>query len=1262
MNANEQVVQAATALTRQLQLERTLAALKVLRSPDAKTPNDWAQQTGRTDRYLREFLETLANENLDDQRKATVPTAPDRLTQIRRQSNTLTTDGWHECLAAYSDVIEAVLQTSGIAVDGKIGRGGVGKALGKVVIIQATRESASRLQTLLLAHSIQGEGFLPSGLLEISHLWTLASRFVDSPVSGLSDASQDLHAKIQQSSDWRDLRRSATAIITHQPITADIYPSTSAGRRDAVAEGIFNIEEEECRQILARMAQFRHDDKAQNMSAYTWAAIAILSELAVGALAWIIVASRRRLAHAHILSQESEARWRGITDSAQDAILMMDSQGRVTHWNPAAERMLGYTVAEAIGHNLHELVVPARYLESHRRAFPHFRKTGCGNAVNRTLELCARRKDGQEITVALSLSAIQVDGQWHAVGILRDETERKACDERLAYHRRKLQQILDTFPNGIYLVDQQHNIEYLNPYLESLFGPVGGQKCYQYFHDQTTPCPWCKAGRVFQSEDVRWELPFAKNGRVYELLNTSLKSEDGRLLNFGILQDITARKESEEALRGSEQRHRQLVEACVSGIAVHEMLFDPQGTPIDFVLLSANPAFEKQTGLSVKDILGRRVTEVLPGIDNSPFIEKFGRVVQTGEPMNFTEYCQPLDRHFLINAYRVGERQFAVVFQDVSDRIRVEEEQARAVQRMEALLNLNHMVDHPIKEIIAAAVESAVRVTGSEMGYLADVNRDEPALTMRYWSQSAQNASTVADNNVTYPIDAPGPWEEAMRQRSPIIINHEVVRPPHGQDTCEHFVPLNRHMTVPVFDGDNIVAVAGVGNKPSDYNERDLRQLRLLMEGLWLVIMRKRAAEDAQGVAIALESANKALEEFNYLAESAARAKSEFLANMSHEIRTPMTAILGYTELLANSVEHPGHREAVKIIQRNGDHLLTLINDILDLSKIEAGKLHVEHVACSPMAILSDVVSLMRVRSDAKGLSMRMESIEPLPESVMTDPTRLRQVLVNLVGNAIKFTEAGEVRLIAKFLDAETPSPRLCYEVVDTGIGMTTEQIQSLFVPFQQAEAQTTRRFGGTGLGLAISRRLATLLGGDITARSEPEKGSTFVLTIEAHLASDTEAASKPTDTASPDSNRKRPMELHCRVLLAEDGLDNQRLFSLLLKKGGAEVTVVENGQAAVQEALAAGSQGDPFDIILMDMQMPIMDGYEATRRLRVQGWTGPIIALTAHAMAEDRQKCLDAGCDDYLSKPIKKPDLLEIVARHTPARTWPITGDAPRN
>ncbi len=404
-----------------------------------------------------------------------------------------------------------------------------------------------------------------------------------------------------------------------------------------------------------------------------------------------------------------------------------------------------------------------------------------------------------------------------------------------------------------------------------------------------------------------------------------------------------------------------------------------------------------------------------------------------------------------------------------------------------------------------------------------------------------------------------------------------------------------------------------------------------------------------------LAQANDLLSLAKDTAESANRAKSQFLANMSHEIRTPMTAIQGFAELMQDPELGDAERRAyANTIRRNSDHLLRLLDDVLDLSRIEADRMQLATERTPLVPLLQDVLELMQARAAVKGLALRLRLATAVPAWIMVDPLRLRQILLNLVGNAVKFTEQGEVTVIVALETAVGVQPQVLISVADTGIGIDPEEMARLFQPFAQADASTTRRFGGSGLGLAISRRLATLMGGELTAESAAGDGSRFSLRIDPGVIDDAPMETVPEQVisavAEPVRVKSDGFRPHVRVLLAEDGVDNQLLITTYLRHAGVDVTVADDGRAAVDAVRRAESAGKPFALVLMDMQMPEMDGYEAARVLRGASFSMPIVALTAHAMAGDRDQCLEAGCTDYVAKPLSRAGLLAAIRRNLPA------------
>jgi PAS domain S-box-containing protein len=415
---------------------------------------------------------------------------------------------------------------------------------------------------------------------------------------------------------------------------------------------------------------------------------------------------------------------------------------------------------------------------------------------------------------------------------------------------------------------------------------------------------------------------------------------------------------------------------------------------------------------------------------------------------------------------------------------------------------------------------------------------------------------------------------------------------------------------------------------------------------------RKCAENSLRNANLQLTEQMRHAEELKLQAEQSNKLKGEFLANMSHEIRTPLTAILGFSDLLATEDSADVCRDqshmAIRSIQSNADHLLAVVNDILDISKIEAGIESTKYEELNPAQAVLDVVGLTNPLAIKKDITLGVHFESSLPSKIFSDKTKIRQILLNLVSNGIKFTDRGGVDISVRH-ECSTELLTIC--VSDSGIGMTPEERGSIaeFKAFNQADGSTSRQFGGTGLGLKISNALAQMLGGGIEIDSTQGVGSTFTLTIQAKLVeggSFVEPAQllqncTPSPTSQSPTRSIANTLNGLRVLVAEDGHDNQQLLSFVLKTAGAEVHVAGNGASAIKH-LQSLDHSDMPHIVLMDLQMPVMDGYTATKQLRDSGFVVPIIALTAHAMEHDRDKCIAAGCNDYLTKPINKHLLID--------------------
>ena len=893
----------------------------------------------------------------------------------------------------------------------------------------------------------------------------------------------------------------------------------------------------------------------------------------------------------------------------------------ITHVNQRMAEMLGFTVEELVGKGPEQVHLSMENF--HEFGEKYYWRLAESEIVQ--IEYPLRHKEGHTVWCLFNGRAIAPpDLGKGAVWIIDDITARKEAEAKIIDQSLFIQSLLESASvpvfykdvSGVYLGCNGAFEDFLGASREEILG-----------HTSADLAPAALAN-VYQEKDLQLianggaqtyesDVATPRGPRRVIFHKSTFCDNTGEVAGLvGVVTDITDRIRSE----------RELLEKT----AMLSTVFD--GIPDTVILQDTNHnvLFYNQAGLNIlsesaDDVLGQKCY-ALQGRSQRCHSCAVEKAIATGQIQTTHSYWQHVRRHFEVRAIPIANQRGEVVqvveiLRDITDQKASQQRLLDSERRFRTLFQTNR---------------DALVILSPEDGRFLEGNG--AALELFGCRDIAELAALTPEDvsPEVQPDGEPSREKAASMMRQCVSEGSTVLEWTHQSRTGRQF-PSEVLLTRMEINGATLVQAT-----IRDVSERKRSEQQL-----------SAAREDLEHYVAALESTNTALEQFSDQAEAATRAKSEFLANMSHEIRTPMTAILGFAELLLEQQRVSGDSrenvEALETIQRNGQYLLRLINDILDLSKIESGKLEIERYECSPSAIIAEVVSLMRVRAEAKGIPLRVNFEGPIPETIQSDPMRVRQILINLIGNAIKFTEVGSVEVsLSVFADAQG-SPRLQFNVTDTGIGMTDEQISRLFRPFAQVDSTTTRKYGGTGLGLSISKRLAQMLGGNITVVSSPGRGSTFALTVDPGNLDGVKMIEKGAEAVLEREISSEASSGHVKldgsILLAEDGPDNQRLICLLLKKAGARVDVAENGKIACEKALAAHQSGEPFDVILMDMQMPVMDGYTAVARLREADYRGPILALTAHAMKGSEDECRRAGCDAYLTKPIDRDRFLPAIA-----------------
>ena len=966
--------------------------------------------------------------------------------------------------------------------------------------------------------------------------------------------------------------------------------------------------------------------------------------------------SRRKAAEAAL--REREAIYGAIVDRSLEGLLLVDvdTLGFV-EFNDAACTSLGYTRDEFARLTLADVQGTLDPQQTREKV-----DFAAGQPEGIRFQNRHRCKDGSLRDRYISNRPVTVGGRVCLAHVWHDITDEKRAERRLQDATMFLRETQDIARTGGWKANPENDMLLWTEEVYRLVEhpldspPTGLADGLRYYAPEYLPQIQQRLGESWQHGTpftLETEMIAASGRRFWAELRCvgRVRSEDGDFLT-GTFQDITERRVTEEALRVSEERYRTVFDTLGEGIA----LVDNQG-----VMLACNPAAER--------ILGRPGAEMI----GTPAL------VHTGEPRHENGTPIPYDELPMVKAIRSGQPQRDVVmnigradgrrvwvrlnveptfaaadgrpaaevvsFADITLQKTAEAELDRYRDHLEELVNertaalesanqrlsandrrLSAMLDISQqaaqldeRELLAKALEVAVSLTGSQIGYLHLVNPNQETVAFHLWSEGALRYCTAL-SDPHYAISQAGLWADAVRQRRPVVNNdYQAMAARKGYP--EGHAHLVRHLAVPIMDGGRVAMLLGVGNKAGDYTQWDIAELQLIGNDISTIALRRRAEVD--------------LAEAKAAAEAASIAKSAFLANMSHEIRTPMNAIIGMANLLRRSGVTAVQAEQLDKIDTAADHLLGIINDILDISKIEAGKFMLDEGPLDIEAVLANVTAILSERAQVKGIGMRVE-LDPVPAHLVGDATRLQQALLNYANNAIKFTEHGAVTLRVRLIEETAEEVVVRFEVADTGVGVPADAVDRLFNAFEQADSSTTRKYGGTGLGLAITRRLAEMMGGAAGAESQFGKGSTFWFTARLRRG-----AAVPS-SASAESAKNAEEQLRARfagrrVLVVDDEPINCEVARMLLEDVGLVIDTAEDGRQAV--AMAGLT---PYAAILMDMQMPNLDGLGATRQIRKASASPevPIIAMTANAFAEDKARCIEAGMDDFLAKPFE-PEVL---------------------